>query len=144
MCLGPSQPQLRFRLITCGQDTGRQIVGKNNEAPESTEPQFTDQGDLPLAMQYDYTNFYFGAGDDAFAMLDPFAEWWKDSEPAGYYLYGLPLQGTPKTRVDIRDTKSGEIHHDLLNFASYNYLGLSYRPEVKEAVIEADGWLGNG
>ena len=90
MCLGPSQPQLRFRLITCGQDTGRQIVGKNNEAPESTEPQFTDQGDLPLAMQYDYTNFYFGAGDDAFAMLDPFAEWWKDSEPAGYYLYGLP------------------------------------------------------
>ena len=36
---------------------------------------------LPLAMQYDYTNFYFGAGDDAFAMLDPFDEWWKDSEP---------------------------------------------------------------
>jgi glycine C-acetyltransferase len=119
-------------------------VGKNNEAPESTEPQFTDQGDLPLAMQYDYTNFYFGAGDDAFAMLDPFAEWWKDSEPAGYYLYGLPLQGTPKTRVDIRDTKSGEIHHDLLNFASYNYLGLSYRPEVKEAVIEAVHRYGNG
>ena len=30
---------------------------------------------LPLAMQYDYTNFYFGAGDDAFGMLDPFDEW---------------------------------------------------------------------
>ena len=38
---------------------------------------------LPLAMQYDYTNFYFGAGDDAFAMLEPFDEWWKDSEPSG-------------------------------------------------------------
>ncbi len=39
---------------------------------------------LPLAMQYDYTHFYFGAGDDAFAMLDPFDEWWKDCEPSGY------------------------------------------------------------
>ncbi|MCH7855779.1 MAG: aminotransferase class I/II-fold pyridoxal phosphate-dependent enzyme [Gemmatimonadetes bacterium] len=99
---------------------------------------------LPLAMQYDYTNFYFGAGDDAFAMLEPFDEWWKDSKPSGYYLYGLPMQGAPTTRVDIRNTKTNEIHTDLLNFASYNYLGLSYRPEVKEAVIEAVGRYGNG
>jgi 8-amino-7-oxononanoate synthase len=99
---------------------------------------------LPLAMQYDYTNFYFGAGDDAFAMLDPYDEWWKDSKPAGYYLYGLPMQGAPTTRVDVRDTKTNQIHSDLLNFASYNYLGLSYRPEVKEAVIEAVGRYGNG
>ena len=99
---------------------------------------------LPLAMQYDYTNFYFGAGDDAFAMLDPFDEWWKDSKPSGYYLYGLPMQGAPTTRVDIRDTRTDEIHTDLLNFASYNYLGLSYRPEVKEAVIEAVNRYGNG
>ena len=99
---------------------------------------------LPLAMQYDYTNFYFGAGDDAFAMLEPFDEWWKDSKPSGYYLYGLPMQGAPTTRVDIRNTKTNEIHTGLLNFASYNYLGLSYRPEVKEAVIEAVGRYGNG
>ncbi len=99
---------------------------------------------LPLAMQYDYTNFYFGAGDDAFGMLDPFDEWWKDSKPSGYYLYGLPMQGSPTTRVDIRNTETDEIHGDLLNFASYNYLGLSYRPEVKEAVIEAVHRYGNG
>ena len=99
---------------------------------------------LPLAMQYDYTNFYFGAGDDAFAMLEPFDEWWKDSRPSGYYLYGLPMQGSPTTRVDIRNTETGEVHGDLLNFASYNYLGLSYRPEVKEAVIEAVHRYGNG
>jgi len=107
---------------------------------------FTDGSgkQLPLAMQYDYTNFYFGSGDDAFGMLDPFDEWWRDSEPAGYYLYGLPMQGEPGTRVDIRDTKTAEIHSDLLNFASYNYLGLSYRPEVKEAVIEAADRYGNG
>ena len=99
---------------------------------------------LPLAMQYDYTNFYFGSGDDAFGMLDPFDEWYKDAKPSGYYLYGLPKQGAPPTRVDLRNTETGKIHTDLLNFASYNYLGLSYRPEVKEAVIEAAHLYGNG
>jgi len=29
----------------------------------------------PAALEYDYTNFYFGAGDDAFALLEPFDEW---------------------------------------------------------------------
>jgi 8-amino-7-oxononanoate synthase len=120
------------------------VSKQGSEARRSSQGQFVGQGELPLAMQYDYTNFYFGSGDDAFAMLDPFAEWWKDSKPAGYYLYGLPMQGAPTTRVDIRSTKTDEIHHDLLNFASYNYLGLSYRPEVKEAVIEAVRHYGNG
>jgi 8-amino-7-oxononanoate synthase len=106
--------------------------------------QFEGQGDLPLAMQYDYTNFYFGSGDDAFGMLDPFADWWAESEPAGYYLFGLPMQTAPTTRVDIRSTKTDEVFRGLLNFASYNYLGLSYRPEVKEAVIEAVHHYGNG
>ena len=114
-----------------------------SKAPED-RPDAAEGGRVPSAMQYDYTNFYFGSGDDAFAMLEPFAEWWADSHPAGYYLYGLPMQGAPKTRVDIRDTKTGQIRHDLLNFASYNYLGLSYRPEVKEAVIEATHLYGNG
>ena len=118
------------------------------DKPETTRQggMFTDETgkQLPLAMQYDYTNFYFGSGDDAFAMLDPFDEWYKDSKPAGYYLYGLPMQGAPTTRVDIRNTKTGELHEGLLNFASYNYLGLSYRSEVKEAVIEAALLYGNG
>lgn len=120
----------------------------SREKSESTkhDGMFADKTgkQLPLAMQYDYTNFYFGAGDDAFAMLDPFDEWYKDSKPAGYYLYGMPMQGAPATRVDVRDTKTGKVHSNLLNFASYNYLGLSYRPEVKEAVIEAAQRYGNG
>ena len=118
------------------------------DKPEMTRQggMFADEAgkQLPLAMQYDYTNFYFGSGNDAFAMLDPFDEWYKDSKPAGYYLYGLPMQGAPTTRVDIRNTMTGEIHEGLLNFASYNYLGLSYRSEVKEAVIEAALLYGNG
>ena len=79
------------------------------------------------AMQYDYTNFYFGTGEDPFALLDPFDAWWSEAEPEGYYQYESPLQSAPSTRVDVLDKKTGEVRAGLINFASYNYLGLSYR-----------------
>ena len=75
---------------------------------------------IPAAMEYDYTNFYFGAGTDAFALLEPFDDWWGQVHPAGYYLYELPLRSAPSTRVDVEDTKTGEIRRGLVNFASYN------------------------
>jgi glycine C-acetyltransferase len=99
---------------------------------------------VPAAMEYDYTNFYFGAGEDAFALLDPFQDWWGQVKPEGYYLYELPLQTAPGTRIDVQDTKTGEIRKNLVNFASYNYLGLSYRPEVKKAIQEAAEIFGGG
>ncbi len=98
----------------------------------------------PGAMEYDYTNFYFGAGDDAFALLAPFDDWWHEARPAGYYLYELPLHSAPSTRVDVEDTKTHEIRRDLVNFASYNYLGLSYRDEVKQAIKDAAELYGGG
>lgn len=98
----------------------------------------------PGAMEYDYTNFYFGAGNDAFALLEPFDDWWSEVKPAGYYLYELPLHTAPGTRVDVEDTKTGEIRRGLVNFASYNYLGLSYRDEVKAAIKEAADVYGGG
>ena len=61
---------------------------------------------LPGALEYDYTNFYFGAGDDAFALLGPFDEWWTQVKPSGYYLYELPLMSAPSTRVSVKDTKT--------------------------------------
>lgn len=99
---------------------------------------------VPAAMEYDYTNFYFGAGDDPFALLEPFDDWYSQVEPAGYYLYELPIHTAPGTRVDIKDTKTGEMRRGLINFASYNYLGLSYRPEVKQAIKEATDVYGGG
>ncbi len=98
----------------------------------------------PEAMEYDYTNFYFGAGDDPFALLQPFDDWWQQVRPAGYYLYELPLHTAPGPRVDVEDTKTGEIRKGLVNFASYNYLGLSYRREVKDAIKEAAEIYGGG
>ena len=86
--------------------------------------------------EYDYSNFYYGAGDDPLNLLGPFADWYREALPNGYYLYSEPLQGAPETRVHVRNGKTGRIH-DLINMASYNYLGISYRPEVKEAAIKA-------
>jgi glycine C-acetyltransferase len=86
--------------------------------------------------EYDYSNFYYGAGDDPLNLLGPFNEWYREALPNGYYLYSEPLQTAPSTRVQVRDRKTGEIR-DLINMASYNYLGISYRDEVKKAAIDA-------
>jgi 8-amino-7-oxononanoate synthase len=85
---------------------------------------------------YDYSNFYYGSGDDPLNLLPPFNEWYTEAKPNGYYLYNEPLQTAPTTKVRVRDGKTQEIR-DLVNLASYNYLGISYRPEVKQAAIEA-------
>jgi glycine C-acetyltransferase len=85
---------------------------------------------------YDYSNFYYGAGDDPLNLLKPFKDWYEEAVPNGYYLYSEPLQTAPSTRVRVRNRKTGQVH-DLLNMASYNYLGISYRDEVKEAAIQA-------
>jgi len=111
---------------------------------DMTEPEAEVEQSKPGALEYDYTNFYFGAGDDAFALLEPFDDWWSAVKPAGYYLYELPLHTAPSTRVDVEDTKTGEIRRGLVNFASYNYLGLSYRPEVKQAIKDAVDIYGGG
>ena len=50
------------------------------------------------ALDYDYTNFYFGSGEDAFALLEPFKAWWEQVHPRGYYQYELPLHSAPATR----------------------------------------------
>jgi glycine C-acetyltransferase len=93
--------------------------------------------------EYDYSNFYYGSGDDPLNLLGPFAEWYAEALPNGYYLYSEPLTSAPDTHVRVRNKKSGAIV-ELLNLASYNYLGISYRDEVKQAAIEAVGKYGLG
>lgn len=86
--------------------------------------------------EYDYSNFYYGAGDDPLNLLTPFANWYREALPNGYYLYSEPMQTAPTTRVRVRNRRTGVVQ-DLLNLASYNYLGISYRDEVKQAAVEA-------
>jgi 8-amino-7-oxononanoate synthase len=104
---------------------------KKSDAPETS---FSD---------YDYSNFYYGAGDDPLNLLAPFSGWYKEARPAGYYLYSEPLTSAPTTHVTVRNGKTGQLH-DLINMASYNYLGISYRPEVIEAAVEATRRYGLG
>jgi len=95
-----------------------------------------NEADKPAFTEYDYSNFYYGAGEDPLNLLVPFNSWWREAKPAGYYLYMEALSSAPTTHVRVRDGKTGQMR-DLLNMASYNYLGISYRPEVKQAAHEA-------
>jgi 8-amino-7-oxononanoate synthase len=90
----------------------------------------------PTFSDYDYSNFYYGAGDDPVNLLGPFRDWYDEALPNGYYLYSEPLETAPTTRARVKNRKTGVVQ-DLLNLASYNYLGISYRPEVKKAAIDA-------
>ncbi len=123
-------------------ETSRPLEAPADGATETDETQaakvFSD------AMAYDYSNFYSASGKDPFDLFAPFGEWWAEARPKGYYQFELPIHSAPSTRVDVEDTKTGEIRKNLINFASYNYLGLSYRPEVKEAIKEAVDRFGAG
>ena len=104
-----------------------------NKKPEA-KAAFTD---------YDHSNFYYGAGDDPLNLLRPFNDWYEEALPNGYYLYSEPLSSAPTTKVRVTNRKTGQVH-ELLNLASYNYLGISYRDEVKAAAIEATKKYGLG
>jgi glycine C-acetyltransferase len=90
----------------------------------------------PVFSDYDYSNFYYGSGDDPLNLLPPFNEWYREAKPNGYYLYAEPLESAPTTKVRVKNGKNGEVR-ELVNLASYNYLGISYRDEVKQAAAAA-------
>src|SRR3989337_1562183 len=102
-----------------------------------------DAGKASAFSDYDHSNFYYGAGDDPLNLLAPFSDWYAEALPNGYYLYSEPLQSAPGTRVLVRNRKTGEVK-DLINLASYNYLGISYRQEVKAPTIAATSKYGRG
>jgi len=97
----------------------------------------------PRFHDYDYSDFYYGGGSDPTAIFGHFQAWYKDALPHGYYLYSEPLDSAPGTHVRVRNRKTGQVA-ELLNLASYNYLGLSYRDEVKRAAQEALARFGLG
>ena len=37
------------------------------------------KADKPGFAEYDYSNFYYGAGDDPLNLLAPFANWYRDA-----------------------------------------------------------------
>jgi 8-amino-7-oxononanoate synthase len=94
-------------------------------------------------VDYDPSNFYYATGDDPMDLLAPFAKWYSEAFSNGYYLFSEPLDTAPSVWIRVRDRKTGEAI-ELLNLASYNYLGISYRDEVKQAAIDALNHYGLG
>ena len=78
---------------------------------------------------YDYSSFFYSSSDDPFAIFEPFSEWYARAQPLGMYLFAQPMSTPPKAQIDLREGLNQQ-HVRLLNLSSYNYLGLSYRPEV--------------
>jgi len=111
--------------------------------PSSTAAPASDA--LPSsANDLDYSNFFWGSGKDPFDILDPFDDWFDEARPAGYYLFGQPMSGAPRPRIDVTEQLHKQHLPGLINLASYNYLGLSYRPEVIEASADAVRTYGTG
>lgn len=99
--------------------------------------------DSTSVTDYDYSTFYYSSSDDIFAILEPFNAWYNCARQQGYYLYAQPMATPPRTRIDVTDQLDGQ-PLSLLNLSSYNYLGLSYRPEVIAAAKAALDQYGLG
>ena len=52
----------------------------------------------PAFSEYDYSNFYYGAGDDPLNLLRPYADWYREARPERL----LPLPGGPRLRARRR------------------------------------------
>jgi 8-amino-7-oxononanoate synthase len=93
---------------------------------------------------YDYSNFYYSASDDLFAIFGPYDDWWYGSaRKNGYYLFSQPMSTKPSPQIALEEQLTHKTL-DLLNLASYNYLGLSYHPEVVAAAKAALDHYGCG
>jgi glycine C-acetyltransferase len=117
---------------------------------DSTPPELPESQDadgrtaVGGVADFDYSNFYYSSSDDIFAIFDPYNEWWYGhARDNGYYLFSQPMSTPPGPRIDLEE----QLDHNrlrLLNPASYNYLGLSYHPEVIAAAKKALDHYGLG
>jgi glycine C-acetyltransferase len=94
-------------------------------------------------LDYDYSSFFYSSSDDPFAILEPYNEWYNRAVPQGYYLFGQPISTPPGGQVMLTEMRDGT-SLKLLNLSSYNYLGLSARPEVVAAAKAALDQYGLG
>jgi glycine C-acetyltransferase len=85
---------------------------------------------------YDYSSFFYSSSDDPFAILEPYNEWYNRAIPQGYYLFQQAMSTPPQGQVDLTEGLN-QAQVQLVNLSSYNYLGLSFRPEVIAAAKAA-------
>src|SRR3954462_4498399 len=105
---------------------GRESLSKTEvDAPRRTS-----------AIDYDYSSFFYSSSGDPFAILEPYNEWFDQAFEEGYYLFAQALSTPPEGEVSLTEgLKRQQLR--LINLSSYNYLGLSTRPEVIAAAKAA-------
>lgn len=94
-------------------------------------------------LEYDLSHFYYGEGEQIADLFRPHAAWWAEARQGSYALYQVPLASAPETTVRVRTPRPQDAP-ELLNLSSYNYLGMSTSPVVKEAAIAAIEQYGLG
>ena len=92
--------------------------------------------------KYDVSNFYFGAGDDIFELVEAFNIWYEKALTFGYELFSVPLSSSPTSKISIKYGDS-ELK-ELINLSSYNYLGLATDKRVIDVATEALNKYGFG
>lgn len=90
---------------------------------------------------FTYDMFMFDTGS-GFGKFDRFASWIDRAKQDRVYAFESERLGRQGTDVELRREDGEQLH--LLNFSSYNYLGLGYHPEVIEAAQDAVAKYGLG
>jgi len=88
-------------------------------------------------------DFYFLRDNDFKEVSSCFSDWVDEAKTLGYHLLEQELQGRPDNHVEIFDDFNN-VYRKVLNFSSYNYLGLSYHPDVIQAAIKSLSYYGLG
>lgn len=85
---------------------------------------------------YDFSNFYFGSGEDVYEIIRTYNNWYRRAYKGGFHIYQEPFATAPDTVISLDSNLDGRVE-SLLNLSSYNYLGMANAPVVKEAAIAA-------
>ncbi len=122
--LGDFDPAMNFNQLTAKLfEAGQQQHGDKKVAPKG--PHWSE-------VTYDV---FLDSADAAPTEITKFAQWRKSMVDDAVYPFEAPHLTPQKTEIRVRRTGAGEL--SLLNFSSYNYLGLSHHPDVIQAAKDA-------
>lgn len=115
--------------------------GEGAEPPESSRTVAAKQLERPDYLDYTYDMFLSSIdGEQSEAMR--FSAWVDAVEKDGLYPFEAPRLEAQYPLVHARRTDGSPL--ELLNFSSYNYLGLAYHPAVIETAKQALDLYGLG
>lgn len=113
----------------------RELLQKKKERSAAQQKQFGDY------KSFSYDMFMQSLGREP-AEIDRFAQWVQGACDDGVYAFESARTTAQKAEVDLVRETGEQLH--LLNFSSYNYLGLSYHPDVIQAAQDAIATFGIG